>query len=92
LPDGRDVEILYWLDENSRLLLGCTAFQPVTGPKVVEDFLALVTTHGPPQSTLTDNGVVYTARFQKGRNKLEYELQIPGIVRKNRSLSSLHTS
>jgi transposase InsO family protein len=52
---------------------------------VVKDFLALVTTHGPPQTTLTDNGVVYTARFQKGRNKFEYELQNLGVVQKNGS-------
>ena len=85
LADGSDGEIVNWRDDHSRFLLGCTAFQPVTGPIVVKDFLALVTTHGPPQSTLTDNGVVYTARFQKGRNKFEYELQNLGVVQKNGS-------
>jgi hypothetical protein len=77
------VEILNWLDDHSRFLLGCTAFQRVTGPIVVNDFLTRVSAYGPPQSTLTDNGVVYTARFQHGRNQFEYELNKLGIVQKN---------
>jgi len=85
LFDGSDIEILNWLDDHSRFLLGCTAFPRVTGPIVVNDFLAHVKTYGPPQSTLTDNGVVYTARFQKGRNQFEYELSKLGIVQKNGS-------
>jgi transposase InsO family protein len=85
LADGSDVEILNWLDDHSRFLLGCTVFTPVTGPAVVTDFLRLVQTYGPPHSTLTDNGVVYTARFQKGRNQFEYELVKLGIVQKNGS-------
>lgn len=85
LADDSDVEILNWLDDHSRYLLGCTVFTPVTGPAVVTDFLRLVNTYGPPHSTLTDNGVVYTARFQKGRNQFEYELMKLGVVQKNGS-------
>ena len=91
LADDSDVEILNWLDDHSRFLLGCTVFTPVTGPAVVTDFLRLVNTYGPPHSTLTDNGVVYTARFQKGRNQFEYELMKLGVVQKNGSPSHPQT-
>ncbi|MEV7529288.1 helix-turn-helix domain-containing protein, partial [Agrococcus sediminis] len=58
LADGRDVEILNWLDDHSRYLLSCTAHAPVTGDVVVTAFLAIVDEHGAPASTLTDNGRV----------------------------------
>jgi transposase InsO family protein len=83
LQDGTDVEILNWLDDHSRLLLSCTAHQPVTGRTVVDTFLATIDTYGPPASTLTDNGRVYTARHSGGRNEFEYVLAALGIVQKN---------
>jgi transposase len=70
LADGTDVEILNWLDDHSRYLLSCTAHQPVSGDAIVTEFLATVAEHGPPASTLTDNGSVYTSRFTGGRNAL----------------------
>ena len=42
LRDGSDVEILNWLDDHSRKLLACTVHQSVTGPVVVDSFLACV--------------------------------------------------
>lgn len=83
LADGTDVEILNWLDDHSRLLLSCTAHHPVTGRTVVDTFLAAVDTYGPPASTLTDNGRVYTARHAGARNEFEYVLAALGIVQKN---------
>jgi hypothetical protein len=85
LADGSDVEILSWLDDHSRYLLCCTAHRPVTGDTVVQSFLETVDQHGPPTSTLTDNGRVYTARFGGGRNALEYLLAILGVRQKNGS-------
>ncbi|HUE25469.1 MAG TPA: IS481 family transposase [Solirubrobacteraceae bacterium] len=85
LADGTDVEVLNWLDDHSRYLLSCTAHQPVTGDDVVATFLAVIDDHGSPQSTLTDNGRVYTARFGGGRNAFEYLLPILGIRQKNGS-------
>jgi hypothetical protein len=91
LADGRDVEILNWLDDHSRYLLGCTAHRPVTGPIVVDAFRAVVAAHGLPASMLTDNGLVYTTRFAGGRrgratrNAFETELARLGIVQKNSS-------
>lgn len=85
LADGTDVEILNFLDDHSRFLLGCRAFIPVTGRNVVDVFLELVAEFDPPQSTLTDNGRVFTARFGNGRNAFEYKLQDLGILQKNSS-------
>jgi transposase InsO family protein len=85
LADGSDVELLSWLDDHSRLLLGATSHRPVTGDDVVAVFLSLVEEHGPPASTLTDNGRIYTARFGGGRNAFEYLLALLGVRQKNGS-------
>lgn len=85
LADGTDVEILNWLDDHSRLLLSCSAHGPVSGDVVVSVFLELVEEYGPPTSTLTDNGSVYTSRFTGGRNAFEYLLPILGVQQKNGS-------
>lgn len=83
LADGSDVEILNWLDDHSRKLLSCTVHHPVTGDDVVNTFLACVDQYGPPASTLTDNGRVYTARHSQARNAFEYVLAALGIMQKN---------
>jgi transposase InsO family protein len=85
LKDGTDVEILNWLDDHSRYLLSCTAHQPVSGDDVVSVFLGVIEQYGPPASTLTDNGSVYTSRFTGGRNAFEYILAILAIRQKNGS-------
>jgi transposase InsO family protein len=85
LADGTDVEVLNWLDDHSRFLLGCTAHTPVTGDVVVSAFLELIDEYGTPASTLTDNARVYTARFGGGRNAFEYLLPILGVLQKNGS-------
>jgi transposase InsO family protein len=83
LADGADVEILNWLDDYSRMLLSCTAHRPVTGRHVVDTFLATIDAYGPPASTLTDNGRVYTARHAGARNEFEYVLAALNIRQKN---------
>src|SRR5947209_11052884 len=85
LADATDVEVLNWLDDHSRYLLSCTAHRPVTGDDVVTIFLGLIEQYGPPASTLTDNGSVYTSRFTGGRNAFEYVLPLLGIRQKNGS-------
>jgi transposase InsO family protein len=85
LADGSDVEVLSWLDDHSRFLLAASAHQPVTGDTVVAVFLEVVEAYGPPVSTLTDNGRVYTARFGGGRNAFEYLLPLLGVRQKNGS-------
>jgi transposase InsO family protein len=83
LADGTDVEILNWLDDHARKLLSCTVHTPVTGDDVVTTFLACIDAYGPPASTLTDNGRVYTARHGGGRNAFEYTLAVLHIIQKN---------
>jgi transposase InsO family protein len=83
LADDTDVEILNWLDDHARYLLGCTAHLRVTGDLVTTTFLAVTDTHGLPAATLTDNGSVYTSRFTRGKNAFEYLLAVLGIQQKN---------
>lgn len=85
LADGTDVEILNWLDDHSRHLLSATVHEPVSGDDVVTVFLGLIEQYGPPASTLTDNGSVYTSRFTGGRNAFEHVLALLGIRQKNGS-------
>lgn len=85
LADGTDTEILNWLDDHSRLLLWCTAHPRITGQLVVESFTTCINAYGPPASTLTDNGSVYTSRFTGGRNAFEYLLAALEIRQKNGS-------
>ena len=85
LHDGSDVEIINWLDDHSRLLLAATAMKAVTGPAVIASFNACRAQYGTPFSTLTDNGIVYTARFIKGKNGFEYLLSELGVIQKNGS-------
>ena len=83
LSDGTDIEILNWLDDHSRYLLGCAAHSRVSGDHVAATFTELINRYGPPASTLTDNGAVYTARFTGGHNRFEHLLAILGITQKN---------
>lgn len=85
LADGTDIEILNFLDDHSRFLLGCKAYKPVTGQDVIDLFIDCISQYGPPQSTLTDNGAVFTARFRGGKNVFEYTLANLGIEQKNGS-------
>ena len=85
LADGSEVEIISWLDDHSRYLLGCAAFRRVAGDDVVATFTAAGDAHGWPAATLTDNGAVYTSRFTGGRNGFEYLLAYLGIRQKNGS-------
>ena len=83
LADGTDAEILLWVDDHSRFLISATAHPPVTGRIVVDTFRTACTIHGTPQSTLTDNGFVFTTRHRGGPNAFEIELLNLGIAQKN---------
>ena len=85
LKDGSDVEIINWLDDHSRLLLHCAVFKAITGKIVIDSFNECRSEYGTPFSTLTDNGIVYTGRFVKGKNGFEYLLSELEIVQKNGS-------
>jgi transposase InsO family protein len=83
LATGRDAEVLLWVDDHSRYLISATAHAPVTGRLVVDTFRAACAIHGTPQSTLTDNGFVFTTRHRGGPNAFEIELHELGIAQKN---------
>jgi len=84
LANGTDVEVLLWVDDHSRYLLSATAHPRVTGPIVVATFRAACTIHGTPQSTLTDNGFVFTtSRTRNGPNGFEVLLACLGVTQKN---------
>jgi hypothetical protein len=83
LADGTDAEVLLWVDDHSRFLISATAHTPVTGRIVVDTFRTACARHGTPQSTLTDNGFVFTTRHRGGPNAFESELRTLGVAQKN---------
>src|SRR5215469_1077924 len=86
LAGGADTEILTWRDDHSRYALSVTVWNRVTGPIVLATFRAAIKRYGPPASTLTDNGMVFTTRLsggKGGRNSFEHELRRQGITQKN---------
>ena len=83
LADGTDVEVLAWLDDHARYLLSLTCHRAVTVTDVLATFTGACQQHGTPYSTLTDNGLVYTARHRGGRNAFEHRLRQLGVVQKN---------
>ncbi len=86
LATGADAEIISWLDDCTRYALHVTAHTQITGPIVTRTFRETAGQHGIPASTLTDNGMVYTARFaggRGGRNTFESELRRLHVVQKN---------
>jgi hypothetical protein len=83
---GGDTEILTWLDDHSRYALSITCHTRVSAPIVLSTFRDTISIYGPPASTLTDNGMVYTTRFsggKGGRTSFEKELQTLHIIQKN---------
>jgi transposase InsO family protein len=83
LANGRVVDVLDFLDDHSRFLVSITVHSSVTTPIVVQAFTDAATQHGTPQSTLTDNGLVFTTRLRGGRNAFEYLLDRLGVEQKN---------
>jgi transposase InsO family protein len=84
--DGTDAEILCFIDDHSHYAISLTAHRPVTGPNMVDVFRHAVAHHGPPASTLTDNGMVFTTRLsggRGGRNGFETELRRLGVRQKH---------
>ena len=57
----------------------------MTGQVVINTFNEARKTYGTSFSTLTDNGIVYTGRFVKGKNGFEYLLSELDIGQKNGS-------
>jgi hypothetical protein len=80
------VEILCWIDDDSRYAISVPTHRRVTGPVVLTSFRKAVRLHGVPFSTLTDNGMAFTTRLsggKGGRNGFEQELRRQGVVQIN---------
>ncbi len=80
LASGRDVEILNFLDDHSRLITASEAMHVVRAPDVLRVFESAAATWDYPASLLTDNGCVYTAWHRGGSNIVEAELLSRGIA------------
>lgn len=80
LACGRDVEILNFLDDHSRLILASEVFNVVRAPDVLRVFERAALSWGYPASLLTDNGCIYTAWHRGGSNVVEAELLSRGIA------------
>ncbi|WP_018295966.1 IS481 family transposase [Corynebacterium lubricantis] len=86
LADGSDVEVLDFLDDHSRFLLYLVAYPRVYGPTVVRAIEQITADYGLPQSTLTDNGLIFTACLagvKGGKNGFEKYLEAHSIKQKN---------
>lgn len=84
--DVTRIEILDFLDDHSRYLLGIQARMLWTGTQVTAYMQELIDTFGAPASTLTDNGMVFTARYTSrpgARNGFEKLLDAHRIKQKN---------
>src|SRR5271163_1452268 len=80
LADDTEVEILNILDDHSRVALASLARPTMTGPDVLDTFLATFTRWGTPAAVLTDNGAIFTATPRRGgRSALQVSLGELGI-------------
>ena len=77
LANGRDIEIITWLDDHSRFALHISAHMRITGAAVLHTFTTTINTHGMPASTLTDNGLVFTTRHRGGAKRFRTRAHDP---------------
>jgi transposase InsO family protein len=83
LADDRQVEIINFIDDHSRLCVASVAQPIFTSRDVVRVFSGAAAEHGFPESVLSDNGAVYTASYRGGTGAMETELLSLGIVYKH---------
>jgi transposase len=79
LANASPVEILNFLDDNSRVLINSTSFATVKAADVVQAFYSGSNRFGLPASVLSDNAAVFTAKSRGGKVLLELELERQGI-------------
>src|SRR5712691_1429349 len=83
LADDSPVEILNFLDDNSRVALASQALVTVKAADPVHVLHSASNTFGLPASLLSDNAAVFTGRSRRGKVLLELELERLGIVFKH---------
>jgi transposase InsO family protein len=79
LADGRQVEIVNFLDDHSRLVVASRVLLVATANAVLRVFRSAAQRWGLPAAILTDNGCVYTAWHRGGATAMEVELLHLGI-------------
>lgn len=86
LRNGKAIDVLDFLDDHSRYLLYLVAHPRVYGPTVTTAMHTITDTYGLPQSTLTDNGLIFTARLagaKGGKTAFENFLEHHSIKQKD---------
>jgi transposase InsO family protein len=83
LADGTPVEILNFLDDNSRVAVASKALMTVKAADPVHVLYSASNMFGLPASLLSDNAAVFTGRSRRGKVLLELELERLGVVFKH---------
>jgi transposase InsO family protein len=83
LRSGRDVEILDFIDDHSRLIVAARVLAVTKAPDVVDTFEDAAARWGYPASVLTDNGAIFNGGPRKGTTAFEALLGELGIVMKH---------
>lgn len=83
LRSGRDVEILDFIDDHSRLIVAARVFPVTKVANVVDTFEEAAGQWGYPASVLTDNGAIFNGGPRKGTTVFEGLLSDLGIVYKH---------
>ena len=83
LADGTKVEIISFIDDYSRMVVGSQVVDVARAPDVTALFYRAASRWGFPESVLSDNGCIFTAAYRGGRTGLETELCNLGIVFKH---------
>lgn len=83
LADGTEVDILDFIDDHSRVVVGADVRLTTKAQDVMDSFHKAAKTWGYPASCLTDNGAVFNARSRKGRVTFEVGLEKLGIEYKH---------
>ena len=79
LADGRSAKALTGVDDHSRFCVSAFLMVRETAPRVCDGLALAMRTHGVPEGILTDNGKVFTGRF----NKPPVEVLFDRICREN---------
>jgi transposase InsO family protein len=79
LADGSAIEILNIIDDHSRLCVCSRAFLRLCSPDVVRSLHNAAAIWGFPETFLSDNGAIFTAKHLQGVGAMEAELLALGI-------------
>jgi transposase InsO family protein len=83
LANGTGVQILTFIDDHSRLVLGARVHPTVTMENVRRLFAQTCDAYGTPASVLTDNGAIYNSISRGGRSGFESDLMSAGVFYKH---------